>query len=274
MIPNMAVDHHFMKTYELSMASGRWFDEAFTTDATAAFIINESAAKGFGWTPDDAVGKTLLREYDRKAGHVVGVVKDFHFDMLTSPVTALVLDINPGQVAVLNVRLGGTEVKDYLRTLSVEWNNVFPEKTFQYDFVDEQLAREYRAYEQFGNTIRLAAVLALAICAMGVYGLMLFTVQRKVKEIAIRKILGASVGAIMQTFFLRLVILVAVAVLVASPVAYWIIDGWLAQFAYRVPIGVGSFALSAFLVVGLIILTVDVQVWRAATANPVQSLRA
>jgi putative ABC transport system permease protein len=116
------------------------------------------------------------------------VVNDFHFDLLTTPITGLLLEINPDQVAMLSMRFTGNDLVTFIDKIETQWNAHFPEKSFQYDFVDQQLAREYQSYEQMGKNIQLFTLIAIIIGALGVYGLVLFTVQRKVKEIGVRKL--------------------------------------------------------------------------------------
>lgn len=274
-LPGIATDYDFLKTYDIELVAGRAFDQTFATDATSAYIINESAVTEFGWhSADAAIGKTIFREYDGKPGQVIGVVRDFHFDVLTTPITGLLLDINLDQAAVMSMRFSGNDLGSFVKKIATEWSALFPEKSFQYEFVDQQLAREYRSYRQLGTTIHLFTLIAITICTLGVYGLVLFAVQRKVKEIGVRKVLGASTISIMQMIHRDFTLLVLLAIVFAAPFTYWFMHHWLDQFAYRIGLGGLPFLLSTILLLTVVLITISFQVARASMANPVKALRS
>jgi putative ABC transport system permease protein len=274
-VSTLSVDYDFIDLYGMQLVAGRAFNRDYGTDATSSFIINESALKEFKWTDaQSALGKTIYREADGKTGLVIGVVKDFNFDLLTTPVSGLMMDVNQDLYAVLTVRYEHTQTVEVIRKLEASWNSFFPEKSFQFYFLDEQLRQEYKAYENFGHVMQSFTVLALMIACLGVYGLVLFTVQRKVKEIGVRKVLGASSLSIQQLIFRNFAKLSIGAFAIATPMAYFLMDRWLSGFAYRTALGAGVFLLSLTGVLIVMMLTIILQVIKASRANPVQSLRS
>lgn len=274
-LPGISIDYDFLLTYDMPLVAGRSFDQSFTTDLTNAFIVNESAIKEFKWgSAESAIGKTIHREYDGKEGQVIGVVKDFHFDVLTTPISGLLLDINPDQFSVLTIRFYSQHIPELLRNIETSWNAHFPEKSFQYNFLDEQLQREYNAFDRFSKIIQLFTLVAIVIAALGVYGLVLFTLQRKVKEIGVRKVLGATTTSILKLIYRDFILLVAIAFVLSVPVAYWLMNEWLKEFAYRTSIDATPFIISAVIVFVVMVVTISAQVFRASITSPIHSLKA
>jgi putative ABC transport system permease protein len=270
---NFAVDFDFLDTYEVEMLAGRFFSREYGTDVNEAFIVNEAAVKEFKWeTPDQALGKTINRE--GKIGKVVGVVKDFHFTALTAAVSALVMEVNPNQFNSLAVRFDNANVSATINQLEHEWNNLFPEKSFEFNFLDEQLNQQYSSFQNFGTIIKVFTAIAVLISCLGVYGLVLFVVQRKVKEIGVRKVLGASVASILRLIYKEFAWLILMGFVLAVPVSYYLTTEWLNNFVYHTPMEVGTYLISLALVVLITAATIGYQALRASLANPVQSLRS
>jgi putative ABC transport system permease protein len=201
------------------------------------------------------------------------VVKDFHFDVLTTPVSGLLIDINPDQFAVLTIRFNNQDIPALLQKVETTWNAHFPEKSFQYYFLDEQLQQEYSSFDRFSGTIQLFTFLAIFISSLGVYGLVLFTLKRKVKEIGIRKVLGATTISILKLIYSDFTWLVVMAFVVAVPAAYWLMNEWLKEFAYRTTIDAGPFIVSFLIILGVMTFTIGVQAFRTALKSPINSLR-
>jgi len=269
----MSVDHDFLDSFEMDLIAGRSFDRDHKTDETSAYIVNETAVTEFGWgTPDTAVGKLIEKE--GKKGVVIGVVKDFNFASLRSPMSALVVELNPDLYNTLSVEFGNGSVDQVLDGIGADWLRIFPEKAFEYSFLDEQLEVQYSSDQNFGIIIQAFTVIAILICCLGVYGLVLFTVQRKVKEIGVRKVLGADVVGILGLICRDFALLIIVAFVTAVPVSYLLMRQWLTNFVYHTDISWITYASSLLLVTTIVALTVSYQAIRAAQANPVASIRS
>jgi putative ABC transport system permease protein len=272
-IANMPVDHEFLGAFGMELVAGRSFSRDFPSDVNEAFIVNETAVKEFKWeTPEKALGKTINRE--GKKGKVIGVVKDFNFASLTTPVSSIVLEVDPDQFANLSIKFSNSNITESIGRLRAEWNRMFPEKTFEFTFLDEQLAQQYQNFTNFGNIIKSFALIAIVISCLGVYGLVLFVVQRKVKEIGVRKVLGASIISILRLIYRDFAWLIVIGFVVAIPVSCYMIVRWLENFTYHTSVDILSYVISFITVMGIVTLTIAYQSLRASLANPVKSLRS
>jgi putative ABC transport system permease protein len=272
-IANMSVDYNFLETYGMEMRAGRPFSKEYGTDRAEAFIVNETAVKAWNWeTPEKALGKKLVRE--GKEGRIIGVIRDFNFSSLTTPVSAMVIEMNPNQFNVLSVKFENENVQPTIDKIEAEWNRMFPEKTFQFTFLDEQLNSQYRNFQNFGTIIQTFAFIAILISCLGVYGLVLFVVQRKVKEIGVRKVLGAGVGSILQLIYRDFAWLLVAGFALAIPASYYLMLQWLENFTYHTSIDALTYVISFVLVVVIVALTIGYQAMKASLANPVNSLRS
>jgi putative ABC transport system permease protein len=270
---NMSVDYDFLKTYDMELIAGRAFSLDYPSDEREGFMVNESAIREFNWeTPEKALGKTINRE--GKKGQVVGVVKDFNFADLTTAISALILSIDRNQFNTLSIRFENANVESTITKLEQEWNRLFPEKAFEFTFLDEQLNQQYSNFQNFGTIIQVFTGIAILISCLGVYGLVLFTVQRKVKEIGVRKVLGANVSSILLLIYRDFAWLIVVGFILAIPVSYYMMDQWFTNFIYHTTIDVGTYIISLALVFFIVSLTISYQAIRAAQANPVKSLRS
>jgi putative ABC transport system permease protein len=272
-IANMSVDYDFFKTYGMEIVAGRSFSKEYGTDRDEGFIINESAVKQFNFgSAENALGKKMNRE--GKQGKVVGVIKDFHFTSLTEPVSSMVLEVSPNGYNTLSIKFENANVTSTVKTIEGEWNKMFPEKTFQYTFLDQQLNDQYSGFQNFATIIQIFAGIAILISCLGVYGLILFVVQRKVKEIGVRKVLGASVTSILQLIYKDFVVLIVVGFVIAIPVSYYFIGQWLENFTYHTTIDAVTYLISLIVVVAVVVITIGIQAVKASLANPVNSLRS
>jgi putative ABC transport system permease protein len=227
----------------------------------------------FNWgTPEQALGKTIDRE--GKKGQVVGVVKDFNFTDLTVPISPLIMAVDRNQFNTLSVRFENANVESTITKLEQEWNKLFPEKAFEFTFLDEQLNQQYSNFQNFGTIIQVFTGIAILISCLGVYGLVLFTVQRKVKEIGVRKVLGANVSSILLLIYRDFAWLIVIGFILAVPVSYYMINQWFTNFIYHTNIDVGTYFISLALVFFVVSLTISYQAIRAAQGNPVNSLRS
>lgn len=272
-VANFSADYDFNDTYAMELVAGRWFNRDYGTDPAEGFVVNETAVKEYKWeTPENALGKTIDRE--GKKGKVIGVLKDFNFTALTSPVSPVIFELNPNQFNALSIRFDNDQVERTIDAIEAKWNIMFPEKAFEFSFLDEQLNNQYEAYTSFGAIIRTFTAVAILISCLGVYGLVLFVVQRKVKEIGVRKVLGASVVSILQLIYREFVFLVIIGFLLAIPLSYYLLNQWLGNFTYRISLDVLTYGATLFLLLLITFLTISHQAIRASLANPVKSLRS
>ncbi|MGC3943420.1 MAG: ABC transporter permease [Chryseolinea sp.] len=268
----MSVDYDFVKSYGMEIISGRAFSRDFPSDETNAYIVNESALKEFKWgTPQQAIGKTIDKE--GKKGAVVGVIKDFNFASLQSAMSALIIDLNPDQFATLSIRYSGNNATAIVDQLRRDWNTVFPEKAFEFTYLEEQLRGQYSTFQNFSRIIQVFTGIAVLIACLGVYGLVLFTVQRKFKEIGVRKVLGANVRSILLMIYRDFALLLLIGFVVAIPVSWLLMKKWLDNFIYHTDISPVTYVVSLFLVVLVVSLTISYQAVKAALGNPVNALR-
>ena len=271
--PVMAVDYDFLDVYEIDLVSGRGFDESYGTDHTSAFIINETAVQSFKFgDPNTALGKQINLE--GKQGRVVGVVSDFHFLSLSEAMRPLILDISVAQFNTFTIKVTDQNITETTTAIEQEWNEIFPTETFAPRFLDEALAQNYQAQEQFGKLIGYFAFIAILISCLGSYGLIMFIAAEKRKEVGVRKVLGASVSQLVVLLSKRFVFLVLLAILVATPVVIYLANQWLDDFNYRVDVSPVSIGIASLTTILLVFLTVSIQAFIAAVANPVKSLRS
>jgi len=269
---NLAVDYDFVEAFGIEVVAGRSFSRDFGTDEQAAFLINETAVKDFKWkTPEAALGKTIDRE--GKKGVVVGVVKDFNFSSLTSPISPILLSMDKYAYNTLSVKFENANIESRIKAIENEWNRVFPEKAFEFSFLDDQLNEQYESFSNFGLIIQSFAGIAILISCLGVYGLVLFTVQRRTKEIGVRKVLGATVPGILKLLFKDFAVLILIGFIIAVPFSYVFISKWLDNFVYRTPVDVFTYLASLLAIIIIVTLTVGYQSMLAGRADPVKSLR-
>ncbi len=266
----LRVDYDFIPTYQISMAAGRNFSPAYPTD-TAMVVLNETAVRLLGWTPEQAIGKPF--QYGPARGQIIGVTKDFHFESLHQQMAALAMVLTPRQLNWLSIPLKGDIPAGVKRVESV-WKQFFPEQPFNYQFLDERFDRLY-AREQTQQTLfSIFAGIAILISCLGLFGLSMFMAEVRTKEIGIRKVLGASEMSLVTLFSKDFVALVFVALVIASPVAWFAMNRWLQDFAYRTDIHWWVFLLAGGLTMLIALLTVSFQSVKAALMNPVKSLRS
>jgi putative ABC transport system permease protein len=267
----MSVDTSFFDTYDMKLAAGRFFSPAFPADTAKSLIVNEAAVRTFGWQkPENAIGKRFGKGDDQQV--VVGVVKDFHFESLHKPVEALRMGYaKRGNRLSLKIDTRHTDAA--LNHLKKIWASSVPEVPLEYSFVDEKINEQYGNESKMEQIFYAFAGLSLLIACLGLFGLSIYVVERKVKEIGIRKVLGASVPGLVNLLskdFLRLVL---VAIIIATPLSWIFMNEWLKDFAYRISISWVVFIVAGLVAILIALLTVSVKAVKAAIANPVKSLR-
>lgn len=269
MFTQVAVGYDFTETMKLSMVSGRDFSRAFSTD-TAAYIVNETALRKIGY--QDPIGKRLTF-WDKK-GTIVGVVKDFHFNSMHAPINPLIIRLGEDQswgVAVLRIEAG--QMGKSIAALEKLCKSLNPEFPFNYQFSDDEYRNLYKSEEMVGRLTNWFSFLAIFISCLGLLGLAMFTAEQRTREFGIRKVLGASIHSLFSLLSREFIILVTIAFCIAAPVAWRVMHGWLQNFAYHTDIHWWFFAIAALAAQSIALLTVSVQAFRAAIANPIRSLR-
>lgn len=270
--PVLAVDYDFIETFDLQIIQGRGFDKSFGTDHLSAVVANESAVREWGYDSSEAaLGKKFTVE--GKDANIVGVVKDFHFTTLQTPIGPFVMHVSVPNFTMFSIKISQQNMPATIARIEEAWARHFPEKTFEYNFLDETLASAYQNEERLGTIVGYFAFVAILISCLGSYGLIMFLAQQKMKEISIRKVLGASVGHIIYLLSKGFAVLVLISLVIAVPVVYYFMDGWLEDFSFRISIGPGSFLLAGGLTLAIVGLTIGYQAMKAAYSNPVSTLR-
>ncbi|NOR21781.1 MAG: FtsX-like permease family protein [Candidatus Aminicenantes bacterium] len=271
---HMYFDDDFIPDYGIDMVAGRAFQKEMKTDFMGVFLINEAAVKAFGWSrPEEALGKRLQTGHGGRVNPIIGVTKNFHYRGLQSEVEPLVMEFLPWSFRYITLSIDISNLNETLAFVKSQWKALWPGHPFEHFFLDTDFDRQYRADEQIGNVFGIFTFLGLFIACLGLLGLASFTAESWTKEIGIRKVLGASVGGIVLMLSKQFTKWVVLANFIAWPVAYYFMDRWLKNFAYRIDIGIWTFVLSAVLVLLIAIMTVSYQSIKAAVANPVDSLR-
>ncbi len=269
------VDNDYLKTMKIKLLEGRDFDPNMPADSNSV-IINRKAARAFGF--DAPLDKEIFQLTDVEANkfdrlRVVGVIEDFHFESLRDEIEPLVLH-RGNYPACISFRLKTNNLPSVIADIKQLWEKSAPGLPFQYEFMDEQFDQIYRSERRAGALVLGFAFLAIIIACLGLFGLAAFTTQRRTKEIGIRKVLGASVAGITGLLAKDFLKLVLIAVIIASPVAWYFMQKWLSDFAYRIDIQWWMFIVAGLGAVLIALLTVGGQAVKAALANPVHSLKS
>jgi len=264
------VDENFLPTYEIGLAQGRNFSSQFPSDPAAAFLVNESAVRAFDWK--QPIGKTIVWDGDKR-GSVVGVVKDFHVRSLHEAIEPMVLHIAPEYFKYLSARVRADWMEQFLEHLRNEWRKMAPDRPLSYSFLDDDFGNQYRSEQRFAAMMGYASGLGISIACLGLVALVSLIIGRRVKEVGIRKVLGASAPRIAAGLSFDFLKLVVVGNLLSIPVVWLAMSRWLEEFAYRTTIGPSVFLLSAFVVLIAATVCIASLVIRTATTNPVESLR-
>ena len=264
-----SVDYDYLDTFGLKMAQGRFFSRNFSTDASDAYVVNEAAVRAMEM--ENPVGKELDVWGMRK--RIIGVVEDYHFESLHNEIIPMAMRIDPNGHFQACVRISPHRIPDTLVFLESKWKKIYPEYPFEYNFLDDTIANQYRSEQAIGKIVTVFTILAILISCLGIFGLSSFTTEQRTKEIGIRKVLGATVISIVRHISKEFVLLVFIANIIIWPLAFFVLNRWLQTFAYRISIGWWMFVLTGILVLGVSLLTASWQIIRAAMANPVDSLR-
>jgi len=263
------VDYDFFETMGIELVEGRSFSKEYSTDRESAYIINEELVKVMG--VESAVN--IRFGWGNTDGHVIGIVKNFHFLPLNRNIEPLVITLNPEGINYVMIRLGSQDIPAGLASIEETWKRVVPNFPFEFRFLNEDFDALYRSEERMGGILKYFAGLAVFIACLGLLGLASFAAEQRTKEIGIRKVLGASSFQIYGLIYKEFILLLGAANLVAWPVSYLVMRGWLQDFAYRTGISVVIFVLAALVAVLSAFLMVGFQALKASRANPVMALR-
>ena len=267
------VDWDYVRQFGIGMVAGRDFSRDSRTDTTQAMLVNVAATKMFGYaTPQQAVGKRFS-QFGRE-GKIIGVMQDFHFRSLQEQIQPLTFRIEPQACELIAVKVGTGRLPATIKAVEEKWKQIIPYRPFIYYFLDEHFDKQYRADERFGKLFLYFTVLAICISCMGLLGLSAYSIVERTKEVAIHKVMGASAGTIVHLLSRDFLVLVVLAFLVAAPLTWWFMHGWLTDFAYRIRISWVDFLIAGLLAVTIALVTISVNAVRAAMANPVDSLRS
>ncbi len=265
------IDYDFFKTYQIKFTSGRDFSRKYATDDSAAFILNESAVRQLGWTSENAINRRIV--YGRRNGRIIGVVHDFNFESLHNEIVPIIFLITKNNNEQVTIRISGKNIPATLSFLKKKWAEYRPDYPFDYTFLDDQLDDLYVKDQKIGDVFGIFAGIAIIIACLGLFGLASYTAEVRTKEIGIRKVLGAKVSGIIALLLKEFLFLVLAANLIAWPLSYYFMNKWLNEFAYRAGISLWLFAAAGILAMIITILTISYQSIKAATADPVKSLR-
>lgn len=271
----LACDNNYLDTYGLQLVAGRWFFNAEEKNLGSALVINESLVKTLGYQhASEVLGKKISVGINNFTPAVIGVVKDFHTSSLQQSIGPVGLMPFPYFYFAAGVRINPAGLRNTLAEIESAYKQVYPDYVYNINFIDEQLAKLYAQESRNYTLFKIFSAISVFICCIGLWGLIAFVVVRKTKEIGIRKVLGASVSGIVGLLSKDFLQIVIIALLVASPVAWYFMHQWLQDFAYRVSIEWWVFGVAGLFATCIALLTISIQAIKAAVANPVKSLRS
>jgi putative ABC transport system permease protein len=263
------VDYNFIDLFEIELVEGRNFSQDHPTDSVNGYILNQSAVRALGW--GSAVGKQF------QGGEIIGVVKDFHFQRFDLTIQPMFMRLRseanngPGNIAI---KIKMNKAEETIAAILQTMKTISPHVPFECRFLGYDFDQLYKSETRFGQTFNIFTVLALFIACMGLFGLVSHHVLQRTKEIGIRKVLGATTESIVTLVSKEFLKLILISILIASPVAWWAMDKWLQDFAYKTEIEWWMFILSGLVAVSVALLTISLQSIKAALMDPVKSLRS
>jgi putative ABC transport system permease protein len=270
------IDFDFLKVFKMPLLAGRNFSLDYPHDPDTSAILTASAVRLLGFkNPQDAIGRTIVvPEWNNQKDVIVGVVNDYHQVSLKKPLEPALFNCDFYESEYYAVRVHTNDMSKTLDHIRASWNQAFPGNPFEYFFLDDYFNRQYSNDRKFGQLFTVFASLAILISCLGLFGLSSYTASQRIKEIGIRKVLGASVTNITAMLSLDFLRLVLFSILIATPLTWLIMYGWLQSYAYRASIQWWVFALAGLIALFIALLTVSFQAIKAALNNPVKSLRS
>lgn len=272
-LKTIIIDEDFFDTYGIGIVAGRNFSKEIPTDDSLAFILNEAAVKTIGWkNSEENIDKDF--HYNGTRGKLIGVVNDFHFESLHQTIAPMIFLASRNNYNVLSIQLAGNNMQQGLAEVEKAWRSFLPARPFEYTFLSERYRNLYETEQKQSQLFTTFAGLAIFIASLGLFGLATFNTLQRIKEIGIRKVLGASVPSILALLSKEIIILVLAANLIAWPVAWYFMNQWLLTFAYHTSMNVLVYGVAAVAAILLAIITVGAQTLKAALTNPASTLRS
>jgi putative ABC transport system permease protein len=269
------IDENYIATMGMEILQGRNFSAEYPTDATKSVIVNEAFVRTHNL--ENPLGKRFEAHFgslEDGKGTIIGVVKDFNFLSLHTEIEPALLHVSPNRrIAYVLVRIDPMDISKTIALLRDTWTGIAPHLPFDYYFLDEDFNRQYIQEENWKSIFTYSSLFAILIASLGLFGISILALSRRTKEIGIRKVLGATASGLVRLVTREFVMLVLIANLVAWPVAFYILDKWLQNFAYRITVGIDLFIVAGLLTLLTALVTVSIQVFRAVVANPVNALR-
>ena len=271
---NLEVDFDFFKTLDIELSEGRLFDIEKDNDSIPSFILNETAINNLNL--ENAVGKRMgtyiNQEGDMRYGNIIGVVKDFHIEGFNQPIRPMILSVS-NHVWFTAFKISPENMNTTIAHIEEEWNKLEPSPPFRYTFLDEKFGAMFKQQENFGSMFLYLTILAIIISSMGLYGLASYTAEQRTKEIGVRKVLGASVGQIMNMLNRDFIKLVLIANIFAWPITFLLAKNWLSNFSYQIDMPLLPFIFATLIALIIALLTVSTQSYLAANSDPVDALK-
>ena len=269
-IKNIRIDQEFFNTYGIKFLTGRNFSKEVISDDSLGFVINKAAADMIGVSPEEILTRDF--QYGGVKGRVLGVVDDFHFESLHEEIVPMVFQ-SGRFFNRISVKISGNDMQQALTHIENKWREFIPHRPFEYEFLSVEYQKLYEAEQKQGQLFTIFSGLAIIIACLGLFGLATFNTLQRVKEIGIRKVLGASVPHILTLLSKEIIILVLIANLIAWPLSWYFMDKWLDGFAYKIDLGAGVFLVATIIAVLIAVITVSSQTLKAALTNPANTLR-
>jgi len=270
----ITMDYDFIPEYEIKMVAGRSFQRGIGNDKKDAYVINRAGVKELGFSsPEEALGKSFMAHYHRMTKRIIGVTDDFHYRGMQEIVEPLVMDIEDSLMETITLSINVNNMTELMRFIEKKWDEHFPGVPFEYSFLDDNFEREYRYEDRIGRLLGIITTMGFIIACLGLFGLASFVAQYRKKEIGIRKVLGASTSDIIAMLSKKFILLILISVIIASPIAWYSMNKWLQDFAYRINMNLIVFIVASGGALAIALATVCIQGIRAAVVNPANSLR-
>ncbi|MCJ7582505.1 MAG: ABC transporter permease, partial [Candidatus Aminicenantes bacterium] len=271
-MPIAHVNFDYFKTFGISAIQGRLFLNQMKTDGDEALILNESALKTMG-LDQDVIGKQIQITWPFSTRRVIGIVKDFHFESLYKPILPVAFVISPSQCWKMAIKVRAANLNETLSFIEKTWQSFYPEWIFEHQFVDERVSRYYESEERTFLLMSYFAFLAIFVACLGLFGLVSFIIKRRFKEISIRKVLGAPTAGIFVLLSGKMMWGILLANLAAWPIAWFALNRWLQNFAYRATLSLWIFVVAGMSVLAIALITMSWQTLQATRTNPIESLK-
>ncbi|WP_436515207.1 ABC transporter permease [Ekhidna sp. To15] len=267
------VEQDYISTFDLEIIAGREFDSNIQSDSTA-FILNESAIKAINLTPEEAIGKTITDISLDKTGKIVGVVRDFHFRSLHHEIAPFVMYVNWDRLDYISARLASDNFQKNISHLEDIWNKVFGDGVpFFFNYLDQQSAAMYQKEDNEMQLFSIFSFISILLGTLGLFGFVLYTTERKFKEIGLRKVLGASSWQVIELINKNFMKILIIAAAIATPITFFLMSKWLKDFAYRIDQPIWVYIATVLIIFLVAIITVSRTTWRAAASNPVEAIK-